>query len=232
MAADRPRSVVSVALLLLIAFAAVVALAEKGSQALLAKQQAMGGILPPAYAGVARLANVYLAVRDHVLRHWFLYGTAALLVPAALLRGLKRLSATFGRWREEMAGMAFRKASYDLRRVESSLRDLLLNNPDPHHQVVLGIDERGRPVYLTDRARSMHIHCLGQTGSGKTRSVIEPLIFQDLVRHRGVIVVDGKGAQENEERLAAMAAAAVRLGDLKVFTLNPFRRRTPTTRST
>jgi type IV secretory pathway TraG/TraD family ATPase VirD4 len=68
----------------------------------------------------------------------------------------------------------------------------------------------------------MHTHCLGQTGTGKTRSVIEPLILQDLLRKRGVVVVDGKGAQENEERLAAMAAAAGRLGDLKVFTLNPF----------
>src|SRR5262249_7378295 len=100
---------------------------------------------------------------------------------------------------------------------------LVRANPAPAEQVVLGLSDQGEPVYLTDRARSMHVHVLGQTGSGKTRSVIEPLVLQDIWRGRGVLLVDGKGSQENEERLASMAAASGRLGALKIFTLNPFR---------
>lgn len=218
----RPIGPIGILMVLLILAATAIALLEKGSQALLAKQDATGA-LPAGYAGLARLLNVYLAARYHVFEHWLLYGVLAFFGPGLLLLGVKKVLASFHRAREQMSGMEFRQESYDLARAEFSLGKLIDENPDLEHQVVIGADDTGKPVYLTDRARSMHVHVLGQTGSGKTKSVIEPLMLQDLWRGRGVLFIDGKGSEENEERLAAMAAASGRLADVKVFTLSPFR---------
>ncbi len=209
--------------LLLIAGVAI-ALLEQASQALLAKQGS--GPLPSSYRPVAGLLHAYLAARATVLEHWLAslaIAVASLLAIGAVFLGLKKLSAALNRWRDRMAGLDFKKASYDLQPRAYSLGALVRANPAPAEQVVLGLSDQGQPVYLTDRARSMHVHVVGQTGSGKTKSVIEPLALQDLWRGRGVLFVDGKGSQENEERLASMAAAAGRLDAVKIFTLNPFR---------
>jgi type IV secretory pathway TraG/TraD family ATPase VirD4 len=125
------------------------------------------------------------------------------------------------RARERAAGFAFRPESPALERADYSLKEALLANPDPASQVFLGKDDRGQPVYLTNHARSMHLHVLGQTGSGKTKSVIEPLVLQDLIAGRGVLLVDGKGSEDNEERFIAMAELAGRRHAIKIFTLNP-----------
>jgi type IV secretory pathway TraG/TraD family ATPase VirD4 len=200
------------------------ALLEEASQSLLARQGA--GTLPGAYRPIVPVLNAYLSARRSVLEHGPVSLAVALLVVAAIgavLATLKKLSAGMNRWRDRLAGMAFQKERYDFAPRAFSFGELVRRNPAPGEQVVLGLSDEGKAVYLTDRARSMHVHVLGQTGSGKTRSVIEPLVLQDLGRGRGVLLVDGKGSQENEERLAAMAAAAGRLGAVKVFTLNPFR---------
>src|SRR5262249_1707975 len=184
------------------------------------------GALPSTYRPVVPILNIYLAARGTVLDHWFasiLIALACLFGIAFLFLGLKKLSAAMNRWRDRIAGLPFKKESYELPPLPSSFGALVRATPAPAEQVVLGLSDRGEPVYLTDRARSMHVHVLGQTGSGKTKSVIEPLVLQDLWRGRGVLLVDGKGSQENEERLASMAAASGRLGALKIFTLNPFR---------
>ena len=223
MSADRkPRSAIAIVTTLLIAAGALVALLEQASQALLARQHAHGA-LPGAYRPLVGLLNAYLTARHHVLEHWILFLTGLLLGPAVVMLGLKKLWAAANRMRERISGMGFENETDDLPRVPFSFEELVAANQDPERQVVLGVDADGKPVYLDDRARTMHVHCLGQTGSGKTRSVIEPLLYQDVRRGRGVIVVDGKGSQENEERLAAFAGAAGRLGEVKVFTLNPFR---------
>jgi type IV secretory pathway TraG/TraD family ATPase VirD4 len=209
---------------LLLAAGVLVAILEQASQALLAKQGA--GTLPAGYRPVAGVLNAYLGARGYVLDHWFVSLVALLLAVLAiafLFLGLKKASAALNRWRDQMAGLAFEKESYGLRPRAYSLGALVRANPAPADQVVLGLSDQGSPVYLTDRARSMHVHVLGQTGSGKTKSVIEPLVFQDLSRGRGVLLIDGKGSQENEERLASMAAAAGRGAAVKVFTLNPYR---------
>jgi hypothetical protein len=197
---------------------------EQASQTLLAKQGA--GILSPAYRPVVGPLNAYLAARAHVLDHWLasiLIALAVLFAIGLVFLGLKKLSAALNRMRDRIAGLAFKKDSHDLPPHDFSLGELIRANRAPAEQVVLGLSDEGHPVYLTDRARSMHVHVLGQTGSGKTKSVIEPLVLQDLARGRGVLVLDGKGAEENEQRLVSMAAAVGRLDAVKVFTLNPFR---------
>jgi type IV secretory pathway TraG/TraD family ATPase VirD4 len=201
----------------------LVVAAEHGSRALFARQAA-DGALPAGHGGLARLATAYLRVRHEVLAYWWLILPAVVIVPALVLLAIKKGTQALNRIRERASGMSFDdQHTYDLPRQGHHFGAALAANPDPAHQVVLGRDAGGAAVYLTDRARSMHLHCLGQTGSGKTRAVIEPLLFQDAWRGRGVMVVDGKGAQESEERLAAIAAAAGRLDDLRIFTLSPFR---------
>lgn len=117
--------------------------------------------------------------------------------------------------------LAFKKESFDLAPRPFAFGRLVGANPATDDQVVLALSDHDQPVYLTDRAGSMHVHVIGQTGSGKTRSVIEPLVLQDLYRGRGVLVIDGNGSEENEERLASMAEACGRLAEVKIFILNP-----------
>jgi type IV secretory pathway TraG/TraD family ATPase VirD4 len=163
----------------------------------------------------------YLEVRDAVLPFWPVILLLLIVLGVLVYRGLRAAAAATSRARERIAGFAFRAESSALGRVEYSLKEALLANPDPGSQVFLGKDDRGRPIYLTNRARSMHLHVLGQTGSGKTKSVIEPLVLQDLVAGRGVLVVDGKGSEDNQERFIAMAELAGRRHGIKIFTLNP-----------
>src|SRR4051812_48305571 len=47
-------------------------------------------------------------------------------------------------------------------------------------------------AYLPDQARLRHTHIVGATGTGKT-VLLEELLFQDLNRGYGAIVVDPKG---------------------------------------
>ena len=216
-----PRvSFVRIALGLVLAFVIAVALVDRGARALLAHPSSR--LLRSRELG--RLLAEYLELKAWVMTYWPLCAVALAVFVTLLYMGAKRLSLAMHRMRERAAGFAFEKESYELPRVEFSLKEEILSNPRPDSQVFLGVDEKGRPAYLTNRARSMHLHVLGQTGSGKTKSVIEPLLFQDLFQRRAVMVVDGKGSEDNEERLLALSEIAGRRADLKVFTLNPHRK--------
>lgn len=193
-----------------------------------------GGLTgPPDHAAAAALARNYLDARRHVLAHAWLYLPLVVVVPGILIAGFRRLAQLSHAWRERVAGMAFDKPSYALthpfeRAREGSLRATqaafageLGALPNPDQQVLLGLDERGLPVALSDRARTMHVHLLGQTGSGKTQSVIYPLLFQDAQRRRPLLFLDAKGSADNEAMFAAIAGATGRARDARLFSLNP-----------
>jgi type IV secretory pathway TraG/TraD family ATPase VirD4 len=78
---------------------------------------------------------------------------------------------------------------------------------------------RWRPFCVTAAQRSMHAHVMGKTGSGKTASVIWPLVLQDALDGKGVLVMDAKGSDENVRTMKAIAALAGRQSELKVFAL-------------
>ena len=177
------------------------------------------------------LLGTYLTARQHVLRYALLYAPAAIVLPGLAYWALRRAARGMSEFRERVSGMAFETTrsglahpfAGDIGRMQQAFIRVVEGNPTPHEQVVLGIDAASRPVYLTDRARSMHVHVLGQTGSGKTQSVLYPLLFQDIRRGRAAVFLDAKGSMENEDALAAMAAACGRTSGLFVFTLNPGR---------
>jgi hypothetical protein len=58
--------------------------------------------------------------------------------------------------------------------------------------IVLGRNQVGAPVFLSERARLEHVHCIGTTGGGKTK-FLEHCIQQDIADGRGVCVIDPHG---------------------------------------
>lgn len=228
---DGRPSPFGVLVILLVLAAVAIVLCEQATRSALAETRA--GALSDDTRRMGGFLRSYLAVRMHVLANWFVYVPLLVVGPPLLLRGLRRMAAASSAFRERFAGMAFERAGYGLAhpfdrtpdrllvRTQAALAAAVAANPAPDDQVVLGLDSAAAPVYLADRARSMHVHLLGQTGSGKTQSVIYPLLFQDALRRRPVLFLDAKGSVDNELFLAEVAAATGT--SLKLLSLNPHR---------
>jgi type IV secretory pathway TraG/TraD family ATPase VirD4 len=197
---------------------------EHFSQDLLTRQREAGGTLPAQYARTAPLVNRYLRAREHVLSYWPLYALGVVAVPLACFIGFKKLAAHANRSQAKEADMEFEDEKYAFPYQKVDFLAAVEATKDPQEQVFLGARPDGTAVVLTDKTRDTHVHILGQIGSGKTKSALEPLMYQDLRRGRGVLLLDAKGSEDNEQRLAAMVDAAGRLDQLKVFTLNRRRR--------
>lgn len=63
-------------------------------------------------------------------------------------------------------------------------------------------------VRIGQEERLRHVHCLGPSGSGKARSILGPMLVQDLNSGAGVTVVEVKGS----ELCSTARASAERLG--------------------
>lgn len=78
---------------------------------------------------------------------------------------------------------------------------------------------RWKPVYISQRQRTMHTHAVGKTGSGKTQSVLWPGVLQDMLDGKGVLVMSGKGSDEEILVMKALAALAGRQEQLRILAL-------------
>jgi hypothetical protein len=76
--------------------------------------------------------------------------------------------------------------------LRGALAELQRHEPYDPSGIVLGRDDRGRPVILPARARLESMHVIGATGSGKS-NLLEHMIRQDILLGRGVCVVDPHG---------------------------------------
>jgi hypothetical protein len=83
---------------------------------------------------------------------------------------------------------------------------------------------RFQPVHIDESLRGTHLQVVGKTGSGKTKSVIWPLVYQDILDGKGVTVISGKGSDEEIRTIKAMALLAGRSRDLRVFALPAWNR--------
>jgi hypothetical protein len=54
---------------------------------------------------------------------------------------------------------------------------------------LIGFDEAGQPIYLSDSQRKLHTYILGVSGSGKTM-MVSCIVAQDLLRGAGVVYFD------------------------------------------
>lgn len=67
--------------------------------------------------------------------------------------------------------------------------------------------------WVPDQARLRHTHIVGATGTGKT-VLIENLLFQDLKRGYGAIIIDPKGEREFYDQVRSFCQEIGRTGDL------------------
>ena len=76
-----------------------------------------------------------------------------------------------------------------------------------------------RPVYISQRQKSMHRHVIGKTGSGKTASILWPSVLQDALDGKGILVMSAKGSDEEIKTMKAIATLAQRKAALRVLAL-------------
>ncbi len=74
-------------------------------------------------------------------------------------------------------------------------------------------------VSIPDIQRSQHLQVLGMTGTGMTAGIFIPLIYQDALKNRPVIILDAKGELSSIDQLNAMLAQIGRAKDLLLFSL-------------
>ncbi len=86
----------------------------------------------------------------------------------------------------------------------------------------LGLDAENKNkgiIAIPDIQRSQHLQVLGMTGTGKTSGVFLPLIYQDALKNRPVIILDAKGELSSIYQLNALLASIGRAGDFLLFSL-------------
>ena len=182
-----------------------------------------GGPLPD--RGGARVLAGYLSLQEWLGAHP-VAGTLTLGLAALALLLAYRRALVF--WRSEvvarLSGTHFGPGQerFPERRVD--LLHFVARRPRGHTFVGLSprrraLGWRWKPVYLSEKDRSAHRHVLGKTGSGKTRSVLFPQVLQDALDGKGVLVLSGKGSDEEIGTMKAIAGIADRKGDLRVFAL-------------
>ena len=71
-------------------------------------------------------------------------------------------------------------------------------------------------VLLSDSSRLRHTHIVGATGTGKT-VLIEKLLFEDLKRGGGAIIIDPKGERSFYDTVKRYCHAIGRAGDLRLL---------------
>ncbi|MCR4336754.1 MAG: TraM recognition domain-containing protein, partial [Candidatus Omnitrophica bacterium] len=74
-------------------------------------------------------------------------------------------------------------------------------------------------VSLPDIQRSQHLQLLGMTGTGKTAGVFLPLIYQDALKNRPVIILDAKGELSSINQLNGILESIGRSEDFLLFSL-------------
>jgi len=163
--------------------------------------------------------------REWIHENWILCLVVllVLIVPYILLArkiywviNNKILTRMYGEKAPEKSGFKF-----DYRSLEDELQ-VDPSSPKYRGVVCVGRDVKTRKAeWVSYEQRTMHFHVLGSTGSGKTRGVLMPMIYQDMVRKKGMLIIDAKGDREFVDGLKGLARTAGRLEELKMFSL-PF----------
>lgn len=86
----------------------------------------------------------------------------------------------------------------------------------------LGLNAEGKNkevITIDDIQRTQHMQVLGMTGTGKTESIFLPLIYQDALKGRPIIIIDAKGEMSFICKLNALLREINREKDFLLFSL-------------
>ncbi len=190
---------------------------------------ASGGALPGA---LPRPVALRMLLRLSTYGHWrnwlldnawlvVLGGLATALLVVLALRQVLLLS---NRLTARVSGTAPREAPRTFPGTKVDVLRQIARRPAGHLFVGMTpkrtrLGWRWKPVYLSAEQRSTHRHVIGKTGSGKTMSVLWPSVLQDALDGKGVLLMSGKGSDEELRTMKAIAALANRTDALRVFSL-------------
>ena len=86
--------------------------------------------------------------------------------------------------------------------------------------IVLGGDDAGAPIVLSERARLEHTHVIGAPGGGKSK-FLEHCIRQDVIAGRGVCVIDPHGSHPESLYRSMLVWLSERQMDRPVHIIDP-----------
>ena len=222
-ATGRPRELVPFPVRVLITGAVAIALFE------IAFRFAYSGALARQLPTLARVVwpalVAYSGVRAPFVAHPWLAALAALAVASVVLLGTR---AALLLWHNQLVARitgSFLRPE-ELKFPQRKVDVLAEIGRRPPGTLFVGLEARRRrlgwswrPVYISQGQKTMHRHVLGKTGSGKTASVLWPAVLQDALDGKGILVIDGKGSDENIRVVKAIALLAGRAEQLRVFAL-------------
>ncbi|MBF0489364.1 MAG: TraM recognition domain-containing protein [Candidatus Omnitrophica bacterium] len=100
--------------------------------------------------------------------------------------------------------------------------DDFINAPENKDRTFIGLNaekQNKEVVSFSDIQRCHHLQILGMTGTGKTAGVFLPLIYQDALKNRPVIIIDAKGESATINRLNNLLDSIGRGKDFLLFSL-------------
>ena len=100
--------------------------------------------------------------------------------------------------------------------------DSFYKDTNNNTQTFLGLNaekQNKEIVSVPDIQRCQHMQVLGMIGTGKTSSVFLPLIYQDALKNRPVIIIDAKGEESFINQINGMLTRMGRADDFLLFSL-------------
>ncbi|HOY09008.1 MAG TPA: TraM recognition domain-containing protein [Candidatus Omnitrophota bacterium] len=158
--------------------------------------------------------SVQEAMRNPVLVFIFLLG-AGVLIFVIFIFGhyLEKVFNRINMWRQGINGsdkhdvVRFSFINFDLKKLLEKFYQQDVNK----EQTFIGMNaEKSNKeiVSIPDIQRTQHLQVLGMTGTGKTTGVFLPLIYQDALKNRPIIIIDAKGEMEVINQLYSILEAS------------------------
>ncbi len=104
-----------------------------------------------------------------------------------------------------------------------NILDIFYRDGKNSEQTFIGLNaekSNKETISIPDEQRSQHLQILGMTGTGKTTNIFFPLIYQDALKRRPIIILDAKGEMSFINQLNAVLTNAGRGDDFMLFSLS------------
>lgn len=112
-------------------------------------------------------------------------------------------------------GKKFLSAKFASRLIE----DEILGPSTTEDSLFAGFSNTGKRVFIKPSFRRMHTQVIGTTNAGKTESVILPWAIDDIKKHRGLLIIDGKSDRSLLDKLYGYAKLHGREQEVKILSL-------------